>query len=169
MSDATDTSIYGMFPHSALLATHATGMEPTYESLHQSMMQLNANAASIPSSNGYGLLGHLVLTLGQDAYSVISTGNVTYPPPAAPPPVLDIPAAGAVAPTAALLAEIHLQYTHAKKTFQKYYSVDAALKKLLLAIYPTHGFALVCTQHLIDHLYTTYGNITSEDLSANEE
>ena len=179
MSDATETSIYGMFPHSALLATHATGMEPTYESLHQSMTQLNANAASIPSSDGDGLLGHLVLTLGQTAYSAISAGNVAYPPPAPPPPVPDIPAAGAAAPTAALLAEIRLQHTDAKKTFQKYYAVDAALKKLLLAATDerfvislkdrTHGFALVRTRRLIDHLYTTYGNITSEDLSANEE
>jgi hypothetical protein len=106
MSDAADTSIYGMFPHSALLATHATCMKPTYESLHQSMMQLNANAASNPSSNGDGLLGHLLLTLGQAAYSAISAGNVAYPPPAPPPPVPDIPSAGAAAPTAALLAEI---------------------------------------------------------------
>jgi hypothetical protein len=176
MSDASETSIYGMFPHSALLATHATGMEPTYESLHQSMTQLNANAASIPSSDGDGLLVHLVLTLGQTAYSAISTGNAAYPPPTPPLPVPDIPAAGASAPTAALSAEIRLQHTDAKKAFQKYYAVEAALKNLLLAATDerfvisfkdrTHGFALVCTRCLADQLYTTYGNITSEDLSA---
>jgi hypothetical protein len=116
MSDATDTPIYGMFPHAAILTTHATRMEPTYKSLHQSMMQLNANAASTPSSDGDGLLGHLVLTLGQAAYSAISTSNVTYPPPAPPSPVPDIPTAG----TAALLVEIHLQHNDAKKAFQKY-------------------------------------------------
>jgi hypothetical protein len=173
MSNSTKTSIYGMFPYSTILATHATGMEPTY------MTQLNANAASIPSSDGDGLLGHLVLTLGQAAYSNISAGNVAYPPPVPPPPVPDIPAAGAAAPTAALLAEIRLQHTDAKKAFQKYYAVDAALKKLLLAATNkrfvislkdrTHGFALVRTRRLIDHLYTTYGNITSEDLYTNEE
>ena len=35
--------------------------------------------------------------------------------------------------------------------------------------YQTHGFALVRTRALISHLYTTYGNITSEDLSTNED
>jgi hypothetical protein len=133
MPDVTGTLIYGMFPYSALLPTHATAMEPTYESLHQSMMQLNANAASIPSSDDNGLLGHLVLNLGQAAYSTISAGNVAYPPPAPPPPVLNIPPAGAAPPTAALLAEIRLWHTDANKAFQKYYAMDAALKKLLLA------------------------------------
>jgi hypothetical protein len=56
-------------------------------------------------------------------------------------------------------------------------SVDAALKRLLLATTDecfiislkdcTHGFALV--RALITHLYNTYGNITSDDLSANED
>jgi hypothetical protein len=35
--------------------------------------------------------------------------------------------------------------------------------------YWTYGFALVCTHGLINHLYTTFGNLTSEDISANEE
>jgi hypothetical protein len=57
--------------------------------------------------------------------------------------------------------------------------VDAALKKQLLAATDerfvisikdrTHGFALIRTRTLIRHLYDTYGNITSEDLSANED
>jgi hypothetical protein len=168
-----------MFPHSAILATHATGMEPTYDSLHQAMTQLNANATSIPSPNGDGLLGHLVFTLGQTAYSAISAGNVQHSPPPPPQPIPVIPDTGAAAPTAALLAEIRLQHKDVKTAFQKYYAVDAALKKLFLAATDkrfvislkdrTNGFALVRTRRLIDHLYTTYGNITSEDLSVNEE
>jgi hypothetical protein len=106
MSEKNNTLIYGMFPYAFILATHATRMEPIYESLHQSMTQLNANAASVPSSDGNGLLGHLVLALGQVAYSTTSAHNVAYPPPVPPPPVTDIPAAG----TAALLVEIRLQH-----------------------------------------------------------
>jgi hypothetical protein len=68
--------------------------------------------------------------LGQAEYSRISAGNIAYPrPPSPPPPVPDIPTAG----TDALLTEILLYCNNAKKTFQKYYVIDGALKKLLLA------------------------------------
>jgi hypothetical protein len=106
MSETTKALIYGMFPYSTILAMHATSMEPTYKSLHLAMTQLNANAASVPSPHSDGLLGHLVLTLGQTAYASISAGNIGHPTPPPLLPILDIPNTGAAAPTDALLAKI---------------------------------------------------------------
>jgi hypothetical protein len=164
-----------MFPHSNLLATHVTGMESTYNSLHLTVTQLNANAASVPSSGGDGLLGHIALTLGPTAYAAISLGNREYPAPIAPAATPIIPTAA----TAALISELRQQYTDEKRAFQTYYPVDAALKKQLLAATDerfvislkdrTHGFALIRTRTFIRHLYDIYGNITSEDLSTNED
>jgi hypothetical protein len=174
-TSSSSSDIFGLFPHSAINATHATGMEPTYDSLRLAMTQLNANAASVPSNAGDGILGHLVLTLGDVAYTAISAGNVVFAAPVNPAAVPEIPPNA----TAALIAEIRQQYTDSKREFQTYNAVDAALKKLLLAATDerfvislkdrTHGFALVRTRALIDHLYRTYGNITSDDLSANED
>jgi hypothetical protein len=126
---SSSADIFGMFPHSTIIATHATGMEPTYDSLHLTVMQLNANAVSVPSGGGDGLLGHLVLTLGPTAYTTISLDNREYPAPVAPAAAPVIPAAA----TAALISELRQQYTDEKRAFQTYYAVDAALKKQLLA------------------------------------
>jgi hypothetical protein len=78
-----------------------------------------------------------------------------------------------------MITELRQQHADAKATFQTYHAVDAVLKQLLLASTDerfvislkdrTHGFALVATREIINHLQTTYGNITSEALSANEE
>ena len=85
---------------------------------------MNANAASIPSNGGDGILGHLVLTLGQATYATISNGNVAYPPPIAPAPLV-IPQGT----SAAMIAKLRHTYDDAKATFKLYHSVDAALKK----------------------------------------
>jgi hypothetical protein len=86
---------FGMFPRSTILGTHTPTMVPTYDSLHLAITQLNANAASIPSTAGDGLLGHLVLTISTTAYTQISLNNAPYPAPPAPAPAANpgIPAA----------------------------------------------------------------------------
>ena len=168
------TVIVSTFPQTAILATHAPGTEPTYESLHLDITQLNANATSIPTDGGNGLLIHLALTVGYTAYATLSTDNVAHPGPPAPAAAPNLPPTA----TSALISELRQQFTDIKATFRTYYAVDAALKKQLLAATnerfmislkdQTHGFALVLTCALISHLYTTYGNITFKDLSANE-
>jgi hypothetical protein len=129
MAMTTDT-VVGMFPHAIILPTHAPGMEPSYDSLHAAVSQLNANAASVPSSGGDGILGHLVLTLGNTAYTTISMGNIGHPPPAPPPDAPNIP----VGTTAAMISELRQQYNDNKKAYKTYYAVDAALKSQLLQV-----------------------------------
>ena len=157
-ADSRATDIVSTFPHAAILATHATGTKPTYDSLHLAITQLNSNAASIPTDVGNGLLGHLVLTVGDTAYAALSTGNVAHP---APPALAAAPTIPPTA-TAALIAELRQQFTDRKVTFRTYYAVDATLKKQLLDATDerfvislkdrTHGFALVLTRALISYL-----------------
>jgi hypothetical protein len=175
MASSSIDTIVGMFPHATILLTHAPGMEPTYDSLHASISQLHANAASVPNADGDGILGHLVLTLGNAEYSVISMGNVAHlaqAPPAAAP---IIPAGT----TTAMIAELRQQYNGGKKGYKTYYAVDAAVKSQLLQAtdnrfvatlkHATHGFALVRTRTIIQHLYNTYGRITAEMMAVNDE
>jgi hypothetical protein len=166
--------VTALFPHADILATHAPGSEPSYGSLQASITQLNANAASVPSPGGDGLLGHLVLTLGDTAYTAISAGQVPHPAPAAPP-AAPVFAAGA---TAAVIADARQQLIDDKNIFATYYATDAALKQQLLAAtderfvlslkHRSHGFALVRTRAIITHLFATYGAITADDLLAND-
>lgn len=171
----TIDSITGMFPHPTILQTHAPNMEPTYDSLHAAITQLNANAASVPTSGGDGILGHLVLTLGAAGYTAISINNVPHDPPVPPPAIPVIPGNA----TAALISELRTQHNDEKRHYKTYYAVDAALKQQLLQAtderfvvslkHRTYGFALVRTRTIIAHLYTTYGTITSEELTQNDE
>ena len=128
-ADSRATDIVSTFPHAAILATNAPGTEPTYESLHLATTQLNSNAASIPTDGGDGLLGHIVLTIGDTAYAALRTGNVAHPAPSAPAASPTIPPTA----TAALIVELRQQFTDSKATFRTYYAVDATLKKQLLA------------------------------------
>ena len=98
---------------------------PPYDSLHLAITQLNANAASISTDGGNGLLGHLVLTVGDTAYAALSTGNVAHPDPLAPAAAPDLPPIT----TSALIAELRQQFADSKSTFRTYYAVNAALKK----------------------------------------
>jgi hypothetical protein len=175
MATPDASSVKNMFPHPNMLATHAPGVEPKYESIQAAMTQLNANAAAIPSNEGDSRLGHLALTIGVHAYTLISAGNVPYiapPPPAAAPRIPNNA-------TAALISELRQQFVDGRKAFQTYQAVDAALKQQLLAATDdhfvlslrdrTHGFALVQTRQIVEHLYTSYGKISSADLTANDE
>jgi hypothetical protein len=50
MATASVDTVVGMFSHANILQTHALGMEPSYDSIHATVSQLNAaNAASVPS------------------------------------------------------------------------------------------------------------------------
>ena len=170
---STSPDVVSLFPHATILATHPPGQAPTYETLHPAITQLNANAASIPSNSGDGTLGHIVLTIGQASYQTISNGNVAYPPPVAPAPLI-IPQGT----SAAMIAELRRNHDDATAAFNKYNAVDAALKKQILDATDvtyitslkdrTTGFARVTTRQLIEHLYNNYGRITVETLTDNE-
>ena len=90
-ADSCATGIVSTFPHATILATHAPGTKPTYDSLHLAITQLNTNSTSIPTDGVDGLIVHLVLTVGDTAYAALSTGNIAYPAPPAPEAAPTIP------------------------------------------------------------------------------
>lgn len=175
MTAQDTTTIMGLFPYPTIMATHATGMEPMYNTLQASLIQLNTNAMSVSSRGGDGILGHLCLTVGSAGYQQHSQNNVAYVPPPIPANAPDFPANA----TAAVILEGKLQVNNARRAYHMYHAVDATLKQQLLRAsdehyvlslqHQTHGFALICTRAIIEHLMAAYGNITSEDLAANDK
>jgi len=67
------------FPHPTI--TPIIG-QPTYESIAELHLKLNANAASVHSNRGNGALGLLFLTIKPEVYSTLS--NVPFLPPTNP-------------------------------------------------------------------------------------
>jgi hypothetical protein len=167
-------NVTSYFPYPVLLQTHAPGCDPTYETLQPFIEQLNANATSVPSTGGDGRLGHLFITIGDAAYTLLSNGNVPFVPPANPGPF--VPLHGG---TAAATSEHRAQYTESQRLFSTYQGTDAALtQQILTATDPkfvsslrhrTYGFATVSTRQLVEHLLTTYAKITANDLMLNDE
>ena len=60
-------------------------------------------------------------------YQTISQGNVAYPPPVAPAPLVIPPGT-----STAMITILSRNFDESKATFKLYHTVDAALKKQLL-------------------------------------
>ena len=85
MPDSLSLEVLGTFSAKDILFVHSSNMVPTFETIQPALVQINANATSIPTTEGDGILGHLVLTIGRAASKSLILGNVNHPPPAAPP------------------------------------------------------------------------------------
>jgi hypothetical protein len=157
------------FPHAVL--TPLRDQRPTVSSLRLLQKQINANAVSVPSARGNGVLGHYALVVSPATYQNASNGIPFIPqvnPGAAP-----------VHPNNATAAQInfHWQYLADQKEFNIYMSTKAGLKKQVLEAVPLIyinavededlGFANVSTLQLIQHLNDTYGTITADDMQQN--
>jgi hypothetical protein len=146
--------------------------EPNYESIAALHRQLNANAASIQSHLGDGLLGLLPLTVSAAVYNTLSATPFVAPvnPGAAP----DIPAAS----SGPQIADIRFTFTTATALFKDYDLADKALKQLLLGAVDDMfvrslqtkyiGYLNVTTRQLLDHLYSQYARISAADLQDND-
>ena len=185
------STIVASFPIPELSKLGDATVKPTYHALLTVQKELNTNAASIDTTQGSGLHGLLVLTMNptefdqminppNDANANANNDNnndddddddaaiirITHPPPANPGPLNPI-------------ATVAAARTHAEAVYhhQTYHSTDKALKKILLescpdlylsAIkHPRTGYATVTTRQMLQHLWTTYGEITSADLDTN--
>ena len=157
------------FPHPTI--TPVIGI-PTYKSIAEINLQLNANAASVHSNLGDGAHGLLALTIDPAVYNTIS------PDPFVPPVN---PGANPVLPdgaTAAFISELARQHAASLRIWREYLSTDKTLKQQLLAaiddIYYRSlrnritGYANVTTLTILRHLYDNYGNISPTDLIDND-
>jgi hypothetical protein len=146
--------------------------EPTFDSINSLHRILKANAASVPSALGGGVLGHLALVIPPAKYATLCPTPFTTPINPGPTPVQAI--AGA---TAAQLAAEDRLHTESLRIWNLYQNIDKALERQLLSTVESiyvralsnrnTGFANVTTLALIQHLLRVHGRITAHDLEEN--
>jgi hypothetical protein len=113
-----------------LLSVVATDVQPpTYQSIQTLQLELNENAASVHSTRGGGLHGHLALTIAPAVY--VAHANVAFIEPVAPAnPIFP---AGA---TQAQIAEGTRQHQKNIRIFSQYHDTDKALCRMLTEACP---------------------------------
>ena len=146
--------------------------QPNYESIAALHLQLNANAASIPSNGGNGQLGLLYLTVSPVVYATLSP--VVFVPPVNPG-ITPIFPAGATGPQ---IANIRHVFKESHGMFSAYVLADKALKTLLLgavddmfvrSLQTKHiAYLNVTTRGILDHLYAQYARISPADIKEND-
>jgi hypothetical protein len=164
-------SVSHQFPHPTLTTLQSIEGKPNHASLKLLHKELNANGMSIPSVRGSGQHGHLSLIISNATY--LALANLPFQAPVHPGPAPEhTPAA-----TGPQITETNRQYASNLKEFQVYTSVEASLRKQLIAAVPSTfidelsddvlGYANTTTLALLNHLDTTYGTISADDLDQN--
>ncbi len=147
--------------------------EPNYESIAALHQQLNANAASVQSHLGNGVLGLLYLTVSPAVYANLSA--VPFLPPVNPGPTPIIPDRSTVPTTTTIRA----RFIEETDVFKQYSTTDKALKQLLIvgavdemfirSLQTKYlGYLNVSTREILDHLYAQYARISASDLQDND-
>jgi hypothetical protein len=163
------------FPHPILPTVEG---EPDYQTIHATRKFLQANSRAIDTHLGGGTLGHLSLIISDASYSNIS------PPTAEAPTLWETTNAPGRAPattdgTAAKISAARHVWEEDVQTYRTCTSVQKALKKQIISVFePMYldilndnmvGYANISARYMLDHLFETYGNITSVDLEINFE
>jgi hypothetical protein len=157
------------FPHPTI--TPVIGI-PTYESIAEINLKLNANAASVHSNLGDGAQGLLALTIDPAVYNTISPDPFLPPVNTGANPILPDNS------TVAFIAELTRQHAASLRIWKEYLSTNKTLKQQLLAaidgIYYRSlcnritGYADVTTLTIFRHLYDSYSNIPPTNLIDND-
>jgi hypothetical protein len=166
------SEITSSFPHSAFTPLNCTTKgKPDHAALTILEKEVFENARAIYSPLGTGTHGHLFLVVDGPRYCTL-TGAAVAPIRPVNPGVH--PNLGGTAQQIAQADRIHKDEV---KQFQTCTVVDANLKKLILeAVPPTYleeladtvmGFANVTCLEILQHLRTTYGTVTPDDLKTN--
>lgn len=144
---------------------------PTATSLRTLLDELYSNAASIPSTLGGAIVGHLGLVLEPVLY------ELEHPPFIYPENPGATPVYPANNPTAAQIAAAKEIHETNLATYQLTYNTDQALKQLLVDnveksyLLPMRdkytGFSSRRTMELIVHLKRVYGPTTPQDFADN--
>ena len=157
------------FQHKLLTKIHG---KPTYPTLHKLHTELKANASSVPSTLGGGLHGHLGLILTPTAYATLQPTTPWVTPPN-PGPFVP-PAAG----TAAQLDAARTVWVESHQCFEMYQATEKALiAQVVDAVDTIYLRALLnratgqystSIRAIMDHLFTTYGQLTPQLVRATE-
>lgn len=158
------------FPHPILAPI--TG-EPNIVSIRALRREIFANAAACHSTRGGGDNGHLGLVMTAASYLVRAGANNAYIAPVHPGA---IPVHGDN-PTAAQISETNRQFEQAKADHRLHATVGQELRKQIIAAVEPRFFAIlsdgdfglagITPLALLEHLQTTYGTITPEDIERN--
>ena len=147
----------------------SNGAIPTYATLAKAQYELNQNATAIHSNRGGGCHGHLALLVSPEKYLLIA--GVEFEPPTVPP------APSTITGTTTIVTQGLAQNTTDWTEYRTYKGMDSVLKaQLIAAVNPDYieimadpqlGYTNVTTYALLTHLWTTYGQITTADLTQN--
>ena len=147
---------------------------PTHATVTKLYSEVYANASSIDCSGGGGEHGHLGLVMSPEEYAEIQ-GTVAFTATAHPgeQPAY---AAGANGP---VIAAEDRAYDKRLSAHEKTMRVQAELKQqvieaveekyLQLLKHKLHGYKLSTIRTMLEHLQSTYGEVTSADHAANRE
>jgi len=167
----TDTeAIVEKFPHPSLPRIEGI---PSFTSINELQIKLNANAASVQSDLGNGNLGLLYLTVTPAVYTTLS--DTAFIEPTNPGQVPNVPAGT----SGANAMHIRRLFDEDRRVFREYHNTDRALKSQLIAAVDEMylkalrnritGYAQVTTRQLLQHLFDTYGRLNPQDLKMNSE
>jgi hypothetical protein len=170
MNYATVKDVIARFPHPVLTTVQG---EPDYQTIHATWKSLQANSRAIDTHLGGGTLGHLGLIISDASYAIIA------PTTDAGPTLWIIPQAPGRAPantydTSAQISAARHVWEEDVQTYLTYTSVQQALKKQIISVFePMYldilndnmvGFTNISARDMLDHLFSTNGNITAVDL-----
>jgi hypothetical protein len=173
---ATVEDIIASLPHPILPTVQG---ESDFQTIHAIRKLLQANARAIDTHLGGGALGHLGLIVSDASYAMIS------PATEAGPTLWERPTTPGWDPgntdrTAAQISAARHTWDEEVQTYRTYTSVQQYLKKQIITVFePMYlevlnnddmvGFANITAKAMLDHLFTTYGNITVVNLENNFE
>jgi hypothetical protein len=175
MKYATVEDVIASFRHTVLPTAQG---EPDYQTINATQKSLQANSRAIDTHLGGGTLGHLRLIISDSSYEMIA------PTTDAGPTLWISPQAPGRAPanmdgTSANISSTRHVWEEDVQTYRTYTSVQQALKKQIISVFePIYlnvlndnmvGFANISARYMLDHLFSTYGNITEVDLEINFE
>jgi hypothetical protein len=175
MKYVTVEDVIVSFPHPILATVQG---EPDYQTIHAIRKSLQANSRAIDTHLGGGTLGHLGLIVSDASYAMIApatdAGPTLWVSPTAPVRAPD----NTEGTSAQISASQHI-WEEEVQTYRTYTSVQQTLKtQIINASEPMYldilnddmvCFANISARAMLDHLFTTYGNITAADLENNFE
>jgi hypothetical protein len=175
MKYATVEDVIASFPQTVLPTVQG---KPDYQNIHAIRKSLQENSRAIDTHFGGGTLGHLGIIVSDASYTMIApetdSGPTLWISPQAPgraPANTDI--------TAAQISAARHVWEEDVQTYRTYTSVQQALKKQIISVFePMYmdvlndkivNFTNISARDMLDHLFSTYGNITTVDLEINFE
>ena len=170
MSKATVNYIDTYFEFKELTKIHG---EPTYDSIKRLHNEVKANAASVPSTLGGGVFGHLGLVLTPNQYAMVS--NAPFNRPNHPGQCI-IPQNS----TQAQIQAIRDTHTEQLRVFNEVLGVEAALRQQIndavedsylksIRNRQTNAIIMPVSDIFHLHLYPNYGEVDSFKLEEERE